>query len=401
MNIYKTNSYLLIRTDRLLGNVRAIQSRLNGAKLIPVLKGDAYGLGLVPVAKVLADEGLDTFAVAHVGEGLTLRQALADEGCTPEILVMGAPLPFHLDAAVRAGLTLTLCRPGLAAQLGERSDACGVPVRVQIKLDTGLHRLGFLPGEETDELIRELREAGDRLKVTGVYSHFADTEDAPRTAAQAALFRQGVTQLRAAGITAPLYHIAASASHELYPEYHFDAVRIGRGLYWDHPTRPLGDITEVCAWRSWVTAVHARHAGEALGYGSGVRPEHDTLVAVIGVGYGDGMHPGMAERHAPVLIRGQRCPVLVCCMDQSLVDVTVLCGAGWEQAAFSDAASCDAAARDALPVQVGDEVTLLGWDADGVPLPAQPLALSIGADEACALTNALTNRVTRIYRDGE
>ena len=142
-------------------------------------------------------------------------------------------------------------------------------------------------------------------------------------------------------------------------------MRIGRGLYMDAPQGARHGIDEAVTWRTYVTAVKRRRAGDTLGYGGAYILPHDADIATIGVGYGDG--------HAPVLVNGRECPLLACCMDQAFADVT---GAG---------------------CHVGDSVTIFGYDEGGRLLASQAQALLIGGDEGCGLTAALSPRVARVY----
>ena len=184
----------------------------------------------------------------------------------------------------------------------------------------------------------------------------------------------GAEQLKAAGIPVPMCHISASESSELFPQYALDAVRIGRRLYMDHPKKPLGNIQEVVSWRSYLTNVKQRHAGDSLAYFGKYVLDKDTVVATVGVGYGDGLNEKLVACHAPVLVGGKRCPLLACCMDQCFVDVT-----GVEDA------------------KVGDEITFFGYDSDGNFLSSQETANLIGDDEGCGLTSALMHRVARVF----
>ena len=168
-------------------------------------------------------------------------------------------------------------------------------------------------------------------------------------------------------------HVSGSESTEFHPQYSLDAARVGRRLYMDHPVKPLGGIREAVSWRSYITHVELRHAGDTLGYGGKLHLPADTLVATIGIGYGDGLNEALAACHAPVLVHGKRCPLLACWMDQSFVDVT------------------------GLAVQVGDEVMLFGYDREGNLLSSQEVANLIGDNEGCGLTSALSSRVARLY----
>ena len=370
MNNFLNNSVLYVNLEQLRRNVGTLLKELEGGQLIPVLKGNAYGLGLERIGRELAAfPELRTFAVAQVSEGAVLRQA----GVSQDILVLGG-VPEHLLApAAELDLTLTVWRLGLLPRLAELGRAQGRPVKLQVKIETGLHRIGLMPGEELSALLEEWRAAAPWVTVTGAFTHCADLEDAPRTQEQVRRYLDGVAQLEAGGMKIPFRHVSASAASEYARQYRLDGVRVGRRLYMDHPTRPLGTIGEVASWRTWVTNLRELKAGENLGYGGHVRMEHDGTVATLAVGYGDGLSQELVRAKGPVLIRGRRARMLACCMDQTLVDVT------------------------GLGCRVGDEVTFYGYDRAGNFLSAQEVSLLIGDDEGCGLTSGLSGRVARVY----
>ena len=363
------NSYLYVDRNALRSNVKSILARIGTAQLIPVLKSDAFGLGLVPVAQTMAEfPQIQTIAAAHVSEGLELRGA----GIDRDILIIGNALPRQLPYAVATGLTLTAARVGFLRELELATAGLGLTAKVQIKLDTGLHRIGVEPGEELAALLCELKSTS-HLVVTGTFSHFADGFDATRTQGQYECFMRGIEQIKAAGIEPGMLHISCSASSELYPQYNLDAVRIGRGLFMDNPLKPLGNLQEVASWRAAVTLIKPRHKGDRLGYGEGVALKKDSMVASISVGYGDGLDPALATAGACVLIKGALCPLIYCSMDQSLADVS------------------------SVECAVGDEVTIFGHSSSGEYLSSQAQAALIGGNEGCGLTAALAKRVERVY----
>lgn len=369
MNIMN-NSYLHIDMNIFRKNMNTLLASLPaGVQLIPVLKDDAYGLGLGRMAAAAAEfDAVRRVAVAHVSEGLALRQ----QGFEKDILVLGSALPFQLPAAVAAGLELAAGSAEFVSALDAAAAQTGRRARVHVKIDTGLHRIGAEPGDELAALAEALRRAG-HIDAVGVFSHFADTDNEAASRAQYACFMQGAAQLEQAGFKGLLRHICSSASYEQYPEYALDAVRIGRALYMDSPDGVSHGIEEVVTWRSYITAVKQRRAGDSLGYGGAYRLAHDANIATIGVGYGDGLNEALCRVHADVLIGGKRCALLACCMDQCFADVTGI---------------------DCAP---GDEVTFFGHDGLGNFLPSQEVAALIGSDEGCGLTSALSPRVARIY----
>ena len=200
MNYYMNslnNSYLAVHTDALCANVAAIEKTLSpGAEIIPVLKCDAYGLSLSLTAPALAAlPGIRTFALAHVSEGLALRAL----GIEKDALILGNPLPHAVPDAVNAHLTLTAGRLGLLPALAAAAEAAQTEVKIQIKIDTGLHRVGVTPGDELEALLKELSAAGERIKLAGVYSHFADTAKPELCRAQAELLLRSAEQIERAG----------------------------------------------------------------------------------------------------------------------------------------------------------------------------------------------------------
>lgn len=368
------NSLLQVDLNKISSNWKTIQSALpTGCQCIPVLKGNAYGAGLVPVAKALYASGANFLAVAQVSEGILLRSAGLKDA---EVFVLGGvPQPL-LAAAVshRIGLTLFSAATAYALEAEcARQQVSAFPV--QIKIETGLHRNGVLPGEELDELIEALRNC-PHLKAAGAFSHFAEGEvyGSPLTMCQFAEFQRGVAQLKSAGICPPLLHICNSGASEWFDEAICTGVRIGRRLYMDSQKHPgeHGAIAEACCWQSSVTNLRTLAPGETLGYDGAWTAPRATRVAVVCVGYADGLCPQLAAAHAPVLVGDCRAPLLSTCMDQCFVDVTD------------------------IPCQIGDVVTFFGESAGGVHLSAQEVASLIG-DEGVFLTSLLTARVGRIY----
>ena len=333
--------------------------------VIPVLKSDAYGLGLIPVARGLHSRpGVKMLAVAQVLEGAVLRQA----GIGGEILVLGGTLPRQWSAAAELGLTLTVTRPGMITAL----NALEKPVKIHLKIETGLNRNGICPGEELAGVIGELKLA-NYVNLTGTYSHFAAAEsrDETRCLAQKQAFDRALAQLKEAGIEPGLRHMSNSAAAEWLKAAEYDAVRIGRGLYMDAQDDPVGGIREVASWRAAIVGLRHYPAGTRLGYGQGIVLRKDTRVAMVNVGYGDGLNHRVASG-GPALVEGQPARFLGCCMDQSFLDVgDILC-------------------------QVGSEVTLFGYDGRGNYLSSQEVA-RLCDDEGCGLTAALGSRVARIY----
>lgn len=362
--------------DALVHNAGVARARLGEGEdapgLLCVVKADAYGHGAVPVSLALdaaADElGLAWFGVALVEEGIALREA----GITRPILVLGGAYEGGWDALVTHGLTPTLFRaehfPAFAAAGGTVA---------HLKLDTGMGRIGALPGE-LDEVLEAARTAG--VGIDGVLSHFAnaDLADDGETDAQFERFAAGVARVRNAGFEPSFVHLANSAAtlarakdlaaHTL--------VRPGLMLYGYRPADWIdADLKPVLTWATAVTHLKTVPPGFKVSYGQTWAAPRQSVIATLPVGYADGY-----DRHlsggTPVLVRGQRAPIVGrVCMDMCLVDVT-----------------------DVPGVQVGDEVLLLGGtgpDRVDADLLAERLG-TISYEVLCAIGS----RVPRVYSGG-
>ena len=365
------NSYIVIHTDNIRRNVRSILAALPaGCELIPVLKGDAYGLGLSRMAEVMCEfEEIKTIAVSQVAEAAALPETGRD------VMLIGAVCgDEQLRFAAERRLIVPAYRRGIVTELARQARSLGTKGRVNIKLNCGLNRFGAAPGAELDALIDELESCGDDIIIEGVYGHFSDLQspDGDRAASECARFTVGLAQLFFRGIRTPKKHLCASAGFELHPEMARDAVRIGRRLYYDNPKSPTGGILDAASWRTSVAAVRVLRGGESIGYSGTFTAAGYTRIGIIPVGYGDGLKAELAAAGAPVLINGRLARLVGCCMDCAFVEL--------------GDAECS----------VGDEVTLFGYDSMGNLLPGQEVAGYMD-DEAVTLTAALTNRVQRVY----
>lgn len=340
------NSSLIIHKSKLEMNIQCILSELpDGCSLIPVLKDNAFGLGINNIYPFFGNR-FDMIAVSHVSEGTELREL----GYTGELLLLGGLTFEMLPEALAADLTLSVFSPGFISILPKGT-------KVQLFFNTGLNRSGIEP-DEIDAILDELKASS--VCLTGAYSHEGSYE----------LFLSLVKRLEDAGIYIPMKHYCDSAMFEKHPECALDAVRLGRRLYMDAPDNFNPDIEEAASWRAYVIEVRHRKKKDLLGYGGSFRLKADTDIALISIGYGDGLNLELVKQNAPVLINGRRCPILCTFMDQALVDVTGV--------------SC----------QCGDEVTLFGYDRTGLLLPSRELAAMID-DEGVLLYSQISQRVER------
>ncbi len=347
-------------------NLQVIRDTAQRAKVLAVVKADAYGHGVVQVAKRLQAEGVDAFGVALAEEGLELRHA----GITRAILVLnGVHGGAHRDV-IAAGLTPVLYELAEAECFQSVSD--GRPVDVHLKVDTGMGRLG-VPLGRLEPFLDELRDY-PMIRIVGVMTHLA-TADADRefVAAQLAGFERAVEFVRARGHEPVVLHAANSAALFRHPESHLDWVRPGLALFGypgakgvEAPLRPA------MRWRTEVISVREISRGDSVGYGRTFQATRPTTVAAVPVGYGDGLLRSLSNKGF-VLIGGTRCPIIGnVSMDLTTIDVSAL-----------------------AKVAVGDEVVLLGGQGEEW-VDAAEVATAAGTIPYEVLTN-VSRRVPRVY----
>lgn len=362
-------SEALIDLSALRDNFALARQRADGRDVIAVVKADAYGHGVVPVAQRLQAGGVDGFGVALAEEGIELREAGIDRA----ILVLnGISGGAHRDI-IAAGLTPVLYEISEASAFDAVSD--GRPIDVHLKVDTGMGRLGVPLGELTN-FLRELRRFPS-IRIAGLMTHLSTADADPAyVAEQIAGFAQAQGLVRRFGHEPAVLHAANSAALFRHPETHFDWVRPGLAFYGypgsdtiDAPLRPA------MRWRTEVLRLRTLQPGESAGYGRSFVATSETLVATIPVGYGDGLLRSASNR-GHVLIGGVRCPIVGnIAMDLTTIDVS-----------------------DVPEVTIGDEALLLG-EQGGATLDARDLAVAAGTIPYEVLTN-VSRRVPRIYLNG-
>lgn len=314
-----------IELDRsnLRQNVMALQELLPpGGQLMPAVKANAYGHGAILLAKELNQLGIRAFCVATALEGVELRR----NGVKGEILILGYTDPAQFPLLRRYRLMQTVVDLPYARVL----DAYGKKVKVHVKIDTGMHRLG-----ERFERIEEICDIFQckNLQIKGIYTHLcsADMSSAQaqeNTKAQAAAFDQVVSQLRRRGYDCGKVHLLASSGLLRYPEFAGDYARVGIALYGVLSSRsewercPL-KLKPVLSLKARVALVKELYAGETAGYGMQYAAKRDEKIAVLAIGYADGIPRAMSCEHGNVLLHGQKAPIIGrVCMDQMLVNVT-------------------------------------------------------------------------------
>lgn len=316
-------SWVEVDLEAVRQNVRALAKVIAPAQMCAVVKADGYGHGDVPVAEAAVEAGASWLAVALVEEGVRLREA----GIEAPILLLSEPSLADATEVVRWNLTPTVYRQNFVEALV----AAGAD-RVQVKVDTGMHRVGVSP-PALHALVETCRSAG--ITVEAIWTHFAVSEEVGDfTAAQIATFDEAI-----AGLDVPSAHLANTAGGILHPEARRDMVRVGIGIYGIHPghaTRSAVALRPAMRIVSRVGHVQRLAAGDRPSYGRRRALTKDSNVVTIPIGYADGLPRGLSDR-GEVLIGGRRHPLAgTVTMDQVVVDV------------------------GDMAVQVGDEVVLIG-----------------------------------------
>lgn len=354
-------------------NLNAVVENLNyyrsflkpETKMVCMIKADAYGAGAVEIAKTLQDHRVDYLAVAVADEGVTLRKA----GITANIMIMNPEMTafktmfdYDLEPEVYSFRLMDAL-----IKAARKEGITGWPVH--IKLDTGMHRLGFDPINDIDEVIDRLRHQ-NAIIPRSVFSHFvgSDSDDFDAfSARQFELFEQGSQKLQAAFSHKILRHMDNSAGIEHFPERQMDMCRLGLGLYGVDPrdNRMLHTVSTLKT-----TILQLRHvpAGETVGYSRKGKIERDSVIAAIPIGYADGLNRHLGNRHGYCLVHGQKAEYVGnICMDVAMIDVTD------------------------IPCQEGDQVEVFGEH-----LPVTVLSDAIDTIPYEVLTS-VSNRVKRVY----
>jgi len=357
-------------------------------KAAVVLKADAYGLGAVPVARVLLREGADLLAVACLPEALQLRRAFPEA----PIMIMGHTPTEYLPEAVEARVALTLFDLAQAEAASEAAKRSGGTAHIHVKVDSGMNRLGLKPGDfepgtgpgSAAALLARMAELPS-LALDGVFTHLALCDEASDRA-QFALFERLLSEAAALGVDPGQRHVCDSIGLMRYPEFRLDLVRAGAVMYGvtplNTPLTATAGMRTPFRFSTRIARLRRLAEGEGVGYDYTYRaPAGGALIATLPVGYADG-YKRCLSGVGSVVVRGRRAPVVgLVCMDQCTVDASAVPG-----------------------VAEGDEVLLLGGDPAGPGGPSAAVPVLEMADWAKTNRNdvicSIGRRVPRVYSEG-
>ncbi|MGD8970279.1 MAG: alanine racemase [Desulfobacterales bacterium] len=384
-----TNTPLIwaeIDLDAVAANVRELRRVTRPeARLLVAVKANAYGHGLVAVARQALESGADALGVARMPEALALR----DAGIDAPVLIFGFTPPSDVEALYRHDLIQTVYAPETARAYAEGIGKTGGRLKVHLKVDTGMGRLGILPDSRryvepgmavSDHAVREVIDiAGlNELALEGIFTHFASSDSADKRFAEEQFdtFTAFLGQLKRSGFEFEVRHAANSGAIIDMPHTHLDMVRAGVSLYGLYPSGEVDksriDLTPVMTLKARIAQLKKVPAGFPVSYGMTHTTQAPTVIATVPVGYADGFNRRLSNR-GHMLVRGQRAPIVGrVCMDLTMIDVGHIAG-----------------------VSVDDEVVILGRQANE----------AITADKIAGLldtinyeiTSAITARVPRVY----
>ncbi len=344
---------LEVNLDAISHNLNEFRRCLNpGTHIMAMVKAFAYGAGPAGIAGLLEYQRVSYLGVAYADEGIELRNA----GVTLPIMVMN-PDPSAAEQMIRYNLEPEIYSFSSMARFSDVASRHGlVQYPVHIKLDTGMHRLGFVP-EETDELADWIRKA-ESVKVASVFSHFAASEDPAMddfTHKQASRFLEAVSKIREATGYSFLRHICNSSAIVRFPEYHFEMVRPGIGIYGVGDFKGL-KLKPSGRFKTRISQIKKIHSGEPVGYNCTDVSDRERTIGIIMAGYADGLNRRLGNRNGSIMIRNRRVPIIgKICMDMCMVDLTGLdTVVGDEAEIFGENISIDeiAAKCDTIPYEI-------------------------------------------------
>ena len=378
-NLYTTRTWAEIDLDAIAHNLKGIRRITDkNAKIICVVKADAYGHGFFEIAKTLKENGADAFAVATFDEAKQLRE----KGFNDIILILGYTNKLYADVLVKYDISVAVSDYDFAKALSDTAVSQNKKARIHIKIDTGMSRIGFGCEDSHIDLIEKICTLPN-ISCEGIFSHFAcaDEKDRTMTDTQFNAFKKVCDALKMRGIEFTYRHICNSAGVIEYPEYHLDMVRPGIILYGCYPSEDVDksklDLIPAMTVKSRITRIETKTKDTPVSYGATYKTEKDTKIATVPIGYADGYLRSLSGK-AKMWLRGKKVPVLGrICMDQCMIDVSSVNN-----------------------INVGDEITIFG-NGGNSGVTATELAKDAGTINY-ELLCAVGNRTPRIYlKNGE
>ena len=378
---YKLNrAWAEIDLDAIAHNVREIKGIMGKrVEVMGIVKADAYGHGVLEVVRTLLENGVTQLAVSMLDEAIQIRRM----GIDVPILILSYTDPARAEEIVLNGLTQTVFSHDIAQALSAVSVKLGRSVKIHVKLDTGMTRVGFMPGYSA---VKNIMEVGrlPGLIIEGLFTHFASADESERdyTMLQFERFMSVCSELGRVGIHIPVKHVCNSAGIIQYPEMHLDLVRPGIILYGLYPSQQVDTVKmrlkPAMTLKANVILVKDVEKDTCISYGRTFRTSRLSKIATIPIGYADG-YTRLLSNKGRVLVNGEFAPVVGrVCMDQCMIDVTDL----------------------TQEVHAGDEVVLFGSQKDA-SISVDEVASDIGTI-SYEVVCIIGKRIPRVYlKDGK
>ncbi|NMA35045.1 MAG: alanine racemase [Clostridiaceae bacterium] len=375
---YKLNrAWAEIDLDAIAHNTREIKKLTgNRVEMMGVVKADAYGHGVLEVVRTLLDNGVAQLAVSMLDEAIQIRKM----GIDVPILVLSYTDPARADEIVLNRVTQTVFSMDLAQALSAAAVRLGKDVKIHVKVDTGMTRVGFMPGYSAVKNIMEIAKMPGII-LEGIFTHFAsaDESDSSYTIMQFERFMSLCTELARVGIHIPVKHVCNSAAILQYPEMYLDVVRPGVILYGLYPSKEVArkiDLRPAMTLKANVILVKDVDSDVCISYGRTFRTSRKSRIATVPIGYADGYTRLMSNK-GRMLVNGEFAPVVGrICMDQCMIDVTDL----------------------KHEVSVGDEVVIFGKQ-NGACISVDEIADQVGTINY-ELVCIIGKRIPRVYLKG-
>jgi alanine racemase len=352
-------------------NIRRIRSLLApNVKVLAMIKAEAYGHGMAGIARAAERVGASMLGFASLSEALSLNEARS----LPRLVVGWTP-GWLAESAIQNDVACMVCDLETAGEFARAAQRLGKAARIHVKVDTGMHRLGFMPDEAVEAIAKIATMDG--LVLEGVFTHFAkaDEADPAYTFGQFEKFKRILNETEARGIHIPIKHCANSPTILRFPEMHLDMVRPGIILHGLDPSDDVfcpSDFKPVMTLKTLIASVKVLPPGSLVSYGGTYRTQGYERIAVIPIGYADGFRR-KPNNWGEVLVHGQRAPIVGrVCMDQCMINVTHI-----------------------PEVQLGDEVVLIGAQGND-RMRAEDVAVKLGTNNY-ETTSMVMARVPRVY----
>ncbi len=362
-----------INLDTIATNTKNIKKLVGDKELIAIVKADCYGHGAVDVVPTLLENGASRLAVAMLTEAIELRE----NNINAPIVILGYTPLYLGEELINYDIEQTVYDLDYAKELSKIALSFNKKAKIHIAIDTGMGRIGFLPGDDTVKTINEVYNL-EGLEVIGIYSHFSTSDEKDKSYANEQLFKfkKVIADLKALGIEIPLKHISNSGAIIDMPETYLNGVRPGIILYGYYPSKEVSNdnlsVKPALTLKAKVAHVKELHKDMYISYGKTFKTNKKTIVATLPIGYGDG-YPRALSENAKVIVNGKFASILGrICMDQCMIDVT-----------------------DIENIKTGDEVIILGGEVD-LKFNADDMAEALGTINYEILCR-IKSRIPRVY----